>query len=65
VCRWWCSRRDTDIGQVPRKGVCVISQPGGLVSTRGTTGGMVAVAPSLPPTTRRMGTGAWTSLSVS
>jgi hypothetical protein len=32
---------------------------------RGATGGTIAIAPSVPPTMRGMGTGAWTILSVS
>lgn len=40
---------------MPRKGVCVISQPMSFIRAWGVTGGTVTVAPSLPPTTRRIG----------
>jgi hypothetical protein len=50
-------------GQVPHKGVCVISQPRSLIKARSAMGG--AVASSMAPATRRTGTDVWMFLSVS
>jgi hypothetical protein len=52
-------------GQVPHKGVCVISQPKSLIRARSAMGGAVAVASSMAPATRRTGTDVWMFLSVS
>jgi hypothetical protein len=65
LCRWWYSGRDIDVGQVPREGVCVIGQPGSSARAWVAMGGMIAVVPSLSPTTRRTGMGGQTLLSVS
>jgi hypothetical protein len=57
-CCWWCSRCNAGVGYVPREGVYAISHPRDAVRARGAMSGMITVAPSLPPTTRRAATGA-------
>jgi hypothetical protein len=56
---------DANVGQIPCKGVYVISQPWSPTRARGATGGTAVIAPFVPSATRGIGTGAWMLLSVS